>query len=163
MRCFFSCVERGENMYCDERDESYMVGEEEAIWLLRLLLPYLNELLFKMRALFSGDPATTMKARDLAHLSRSTLFPLFSFTTHACKPSLGSSLFQKFALPIRLSWQELVEKVAFDEAEKKKEIEVLLVIGGDHLVYLEISDKKLVEVKHIQLEYEISCPVEGNL
>ncbi|WOL19849.1 hypothetical protein Cni_G28651 [Canna indica] len=87
-------------MYCDERDESYLVGEEEAIWLLRLLLPYLNELLLKMRVVFSGDPATTMKARDLAPLSRSTLFPLFSFTTHACK----------------------VEKVAFDEVEKKKEI-----------------------------------------
>lgn len=46
-----------------ELDESYMVGEEEAIWLLRLLLPYINELLLKIRALFSGDPATTMKAR----------------------------------------------------------------------------------------------------
>ncbi|THU71695.1 hypothetical protein C4D60_Mb04t04200 [Musa balbisiana] len=51
---------RGESV---ELDESYMVGEEEAIWLLRLLLPYINELLLKIRALFSGDPATTMKAR----------------------------------------------------------------------------------------------------
>ncbi|URD98114.1 Reticulon [Musa troglodytarum] len=55
-----SVLHRGESV---EYDESYMVGEEEAIWLLRLLLPYVNELLLKIRALFSGDPATTMKAR----------------------------------------------------------------------------------------------------
>ncbi|XP_020599967.1 DNA damage-binding protein 1 [Phalaenopsis equestris] len=35
--------------------------------------------------------------------------------------------------------------------------QVLLAIGGGHLVYLEIGDGKLTEVKHIQLEYEISC------
>lgn len=50
-------------MECDERDERYMVGEEEAIWLLKLLLPYVNELLLKLRSLFSGDPATTLKVR----------------------------------------------------------------------------------------------------
>lgn len=38
-----------------------VVGEEEAIWVLKLLLPYLNEFLLKVRALFCGDPATTMK------------------------------------------------------------------------------------------------------
>ncbi|KAE8126091.1 hypothetical protein FH972_020837 [Carpinus fangiana] len=42
-------------------DSSYVLGEQEAIWLLRLFLPYVNELLLKLRALFSGDPATTMK------------------------------------------------------------------------------------------------------
>ncbi|KAL0918442.1 hypothetical protein M5K25_010451 [Dendrobium thyrsiflorum] len=35
--------------------------------------------------------------------------------------------------------------------------QVLLAIGGGHLVYLEIGEGKLTEVKHIQLEYEISC------
>ncbi|BBH08599.1 Reticulon family protein [Prunus dulcis] len=40
---------------------NYVVGEEEAMWLLKLVLPYLNELLLKMKALFSGDPATTIK------------------------------------------------------------------------------------------------------
>ncbi|OAY75001.1 DNA damage-binding protein 1a [Ananas comosus] len=35
--------------------------------------------------------------------------------------------------------------------------QVLLATGGGHLVYLEIGNAKLVEVKHIQLEYEISC------
>ncbi|PPR96317.1 hypothetical protein GOBAR_AA24353 [Gossypium barbadense] len=40
---------------------NYVVGEEEAIWLLKLVLPYLNEFLLKLRALFSGDPSTTMK------------------------------------------------------------------------------------------------------
>ncbi|XP_064947734.1 reticulon-like protein B21 isoform X2 [Musa acuminata AAA Group] len=56
-----SILRRGETMECDERDERYMVGEEEAIWLLKLLLPYVNELLLKLRSLFSGDPATTLK------------------------------------------------------------------------------------------------------
>nr|CAB3460553.1 unnamed protein product [Digitaria exilis] len=34
--------------------------------------------------------------------------------------------------------------------------QVLLATGGGHLVYLEIRDAKLVEVKHAQLEHEIS-------
>lgn len=45
----------------DARAERCMIGEEEAIWVLRFLLPYINEVLLKIRALFSGDPATTMK------------------------------------------------------------------------------------------------------
>ncbi|XP_059635566.1 reticulon-like protein B21 [Cornus florida] len=45
----------------DDRIQDYVVGEEEAVWLLELVLPYLNEFLLKLRALFSGDPATTMK------------------------------------------------------------------------------------------------------
>ncbi|GMI74364.1 damaged DNA binding protein 1A [Hibiscus trionum] len=35
--------------------------------------------------------------------------------------------------------------------------QVLLATGGGHLVYLEIGDGTLTEVKHAQLEYEISC------
>ncbi|KAJ1703919.1 hypothetical protein LUZ63_003698 [Rhynchospora breviuscula] len=35
--------------------------------------------------------------------------------------------------------------------------QVLLATGGGNLVYIEIRESKLVEVKHIQLEYEISC------
>jgi DNA damage-binding protein 1 len=46
-------------------------------------------------------------------------------------------------------------------------LQVLLATGGGHLVYLEIRDAKLVEVKHAQLEHEISCldlnPVRENL
>ncbi|XP_040997762.1 reticulon-like protein B21 isoform X2 [Juglans microcarpa x Juglans regia] len=42
-------------------DSSCVLGEQEAMWLLRLVLPYVNELLLKLRALFSGHPATTMK------------------------------------------------------------------------------------------------------
>ena len=38
-----------------------VLGEEEAIWLVKLILPYLNEFLLVLRALFSGDPGTTMK------------------------------------------------------------------------------------------------------
>lgn len=35
--------------------------------------------------------------------------------------------------------------------------QVLLATGGGHLVYLEIGDGTLTQVKHVQLEYEISC------
>ncbi|KAF9599350.1 hypothetical protein IFM89_036807 [Coptis chinensis] len=35
--------------------------------------------------------------------------------------------------------------------------EVLLATGGGHLVYLDIGDGVLTEVKHAQLEYEVSC------
>ncbi|RCV30580.1 hypothetical protein SETIT_6G107100v2 [Setaria italica] len=59
-----SIMNRGETVECDdERDEErcYLVGEEEAIWLLRLVLPYINEVLLNLRCLFSGEPATTMK------------------------------------------------------------------------------------------------------
>jgi hypothetical protein len=59
-----SIMNRGETVECDdERDENrcYLVGEEEAIWLLRLVLPYINEVLLSLRSLFSGEPATTMK------------------------------------------------------------------------------------------------------
>ncbi|XVF45973.1 hypothetical protein PTKIN_Ptkin02bG0250700 [Pterospermum kingtungense] len=35
--------------------------------------------------------------------------------------------------------------------------QVLVATGGGHLVYLEIGDGKLTEIKHAQLDYEISC------
>ncbi|CAI0394480.1 unnamed protein product [Linum tenue] len=40
---------------------SYVVGEGEAICVVKLVLPYLNECLLRIKALFSGDPSTTMK------------------------------------------------------------------------------------------------------
>ncbi|XP_010275780.1 PREDICTED: reticulon-like protein B21 isoform X2 [Nelumbo nucifera] len=45
----------------DDSNQTHVVGEEEAIWLIKLILPYLNEFLLKLRGLFSGDPSTTMK------------------------------------------------------------------------------------------------------
>ncbi|XP_021731361.1 reticulon-like protein B21 [Chenopodium quinoa] len=45
----------------DWRRENYVMGEEEAVWLVKLVLPYLNEFLLKLRGFFSGDPAVTMK------------------------------------------------------------------------------------------------------
>ncbi|KAK1323105.1 Reticulon-like protein B21 [Acorus calamus] len=44
-----------------DTDQKQVLGEEEAIWAVKLVLPYLNELLIKFKSLFSGDPATTMK------------------------------------------------------------------------------------------------------
>lgn len=49
----------------DETGQEYVFGVEEAMWLLKMFLPYINEFLLKLRALFSGDPATTMKVNSL--------------------------------------------------------------------------------------------------
>lgn len=57
---FRSILHRGA-LYVDDTSQEYVVGEEEAVWLLKLILPYINEFLSQIRALFSGDPATTMK------------------------------------------------------------------------------------------------------
>ncbi|CAA0806500.1 Reticulon-like protein B21 [Striga hermonthica] len=48
-------------MDVDSENQDLVVGEEDAMWIVKLILPYLNEFLLKLRALFSGDPATTMK------------------------------------------------------------------------------------------------------
>ncbi|KAH7546183.1 hypothetical protein FEM48_Zijuj01G0173500 [Ziziphus jujuba var. spinosa] len=59
---FRSIIYRG---VIDIDNTSYVVGEEESIWLVKLVLPYLNEFLLKLKALFSGDPCTTMKLAAL--------------------------------------------------------------------------------------------------
>nr|BAK07265.1 predicted protein [Hordeum vulgare subsp. vulgare] len=56
-----SLLNRGESVECDDERSHYLVGEEDAVWLLRLVLPYVNEVLLNLRSLFSGEPATTMK------------------------------------------------------------------------------------------------------
>ncbi|XP_047944746.1 reticulon-like protein B21 isoform X2 [Salvia hispanica] len=42
-------------------NQDCVIGEEEAIWVTKMLLPFINEFLLNLRALFSGDPSTTMK------------------------------------------------------------------------------------------------------
>ncbi|XP_015059681.1 reticulon-like protein B21 [Solanum pennellii] len=54
-------VDVGESSEC-------VVGDEEAMWILKLILPLINEFLLKIRALFSGDPSTTMKMAVLLFL-----------------------------------------------------------------------------------------------
>lgn len=44
-----------------------MLREDDAIWMLRLILPYLNEFLSRLKALFSGDPGTTIKVIFFSH------------------------------------------------------------------------------------------------
>ncbi|KAK8913727.1 Reticulon-like protein B21 [Platanthera zijinensis] len=56
-----SVLRRGEEQGMNDRDENHLIGEEDAIGFLRRILPYINELLLRTRALFSGDPETTMK------------------------------------------------------------------------------------------------------
>ncbi|KAL0451587.1 UNVERIFIED_CONTAM: Reticulon-like protein B21 [Sesamum latifolium] len=59
---FKSLITRGGSADVDETEEEcVVVGEEEAVWVVRVVLPYVNEFLVKLRALFSGDPATTIK------------------------------------------------------------------------------------------------------
>lgn len=48
------------------------------MWLVKMVLPYLNEFLVKLRALFSGDPATTMKVNFRIFFTHH--FPIFNFT-----------------------------------------------------------------------------------
>ncbi|EOA12504.1 hypothetical protein CARUB_v10026138mg [Capsella rubella] len=45
----------------EERQKIVGVREEDVKRMLRLIMPYLNESLFQLRALFSGDPSTTLK------------------------------------------------------------------------------------------------------
>lgn len=54
-------VDVGESSEC-------VVEEEEVMWILKLILPLINEFLLKIRALFSGDPSTTMKMAVLLFL-----------------------------------------------------------------------------------------------
>ncbi|KAI4380089.1 hypothetical protein MLD38_006315 [Melastoma candidum] len=63
-----SLVCRGRVME-EEEEGKYVLGEEEAMWVIRLVLPYLNEFLLKLKALFSGDPSTTMKLAVLLFVS----------------------------------------------------------------------------------------------
>ncbi|KAL9151145.1 hypothetical protein ABFS82_11G034400 [Erythranthe guttata] len=58
---FRSLINRGSLEMNNAKNKDFVVGEEEAIWAVKLFLPYLNEFLLKLRALFSGDPSTTMK------------------------------------------------------------------------------------------------------
>lgn len=74
----------------DVDELSYVVGEEEAFWLLKLVLPYLNEFLIKLRALFSGDPATTMKV-IIKFPSLNHLFFIFFFFTKLMHCAAGST------------------------------------------------------------------------
>ncbi|XP_042057892.1 reticulon-like protein B21 isoform X2 [Salvia splendens] len=54
---FRSLISRGS----ENGNEDCVIGEEEAVWVIKMLLPFINEFLLKLRALFSGDPSTTMK------------------------------------------------------------------------------------------------------
>lgn len=56
-------------------EEEYVVGEEEAVWLIKLVLPFFNEFLSKLRSLFSGDPATTMKVEQVNYFFSLLLLP----------------------------------------------------------------------------------------
>ncbi|KAL1553776.1 reticulon-like protein B21 isoform X1 [Salvia divinorum] len=57
---FRSLITRG-SVENESANQDCVIGEEEAIWVTKMLLPFINEFLLKLRALFSGDPSTTMK------------------------------------------------------------------------------------------------------
>ncbi|CAH2069577.1 unnamed protein product [Thlaspi arvense] len=60
MFVFKSVIHRG---IIEEEERHKVVGvrEEDVKRMLRLIMPYLNESLLQLRALFSGDPSTTLK------------------------------------------------------------------------------------------------------
>ncbi|KAL8152469.1 hypothetical protein V2J09_010229 [Rumex salicifolius] len=57
----FKCRQIMEGNGMDYSHGMVVIGEQEAIWVLRLMLPYVNDFLLTLKALFSGDPAVTMK------------------------------------------------------------------------------------------------------
>jgi len=63
----------------EERHKVVGVREEDVKRMLRLIMPYLNESLHQLRALFSGDPSTTLKV-SLFLLTFSPSFPLSPLT-----------------------------------------------------------------------------------
>ncbi|KAL2929951.1 Reticulon-like protein B21 [Bienertia sinuspersici] len=58
---FYKSFMNREVMDREEWPEKYVWGEEEAVWFVKLILPYMNEFVLKLRGIFSGDPAMTMK------------------------------------------------------------------------------------------------------
>lgn len=64
MNVLYEKCDRG-SVEKDNANQDCVIGEEEAIWVMKILLPYINEFLLKLRALFSGDPATTMKVDNI--------------------------------------------------------------------------------------------------
>lgn len=81
-----SIIRRENEVEDQDNDDGqyYVIGEEEAMWLMRKVLPYLNEFLLKLRALFYGDPATTMKLAVMLYVlarcgSSITIWKLFKF------------------------------------------------------------------------------------
>ncbi|CAN6993921.1 unnamed protein product [Brassica oleracea var. botrytis] len=58
---FKSVIRRGIVEVEEERHKGVGVREEDVKRILRLIMPYLNESLFQLRSLFSGDPSTTLK------------------------------------------------------------------------------------------------------
>ncbi|KAF8074411.1 hypothetical protein N665_1104s0019 [Sinapis alba] len=61
MFVFSAVIRRGLVEEEEERPKGVGVREEDVNRLLRLIMPYLNESLLQLRALFSGDPSTTLK------------------------------------------------------------------------------------------------------
>ncbi|KAK1309389.1 DNA damage-binding protein 1 [Acorus calamus] len=82
-----------------------------------------------------------------------------------CQDSVHNQLIQVTASAVRLvsssSRQLLQQWVAPPgysiNVATANETQILLATGGSNLVYMEIGDGKLIEMKHITLEYEISC------
>lgn len=123
---FRSILRRGEEPRFDDRDEKHLVGEEDAIRILRRILPYINELLLRSRALFSGDPETTMKmavilfvmARCGSSLTVTTLAKLAFYGVFTVPKALSSysvqlSRYGKFWLArFRDGWDSCTHKKA---------------------------------------------------
>ncbi|KAJ4911129.1 Reticulon-like protein B21 [Raphanus sativus] len=61
MFLFNAVIRRGIVEEEEERHKGAGVREEDVKRILRFIMPYLNESLLQLRALFSGDPSTTLK------------------------------------------------------------------------------------------------------
>ncbi|KAG6499251.1 hypothetical protein ZIOFF_039008 [Zingiber officinale] len=148
-----SFIRRGEEQsQCDE--SCNVVEEEDAIWLLKMLLPYINDLLLKLKTLFSGDPSTTLKLAgpksqieeeksdcfDLAccsvfwglHRSKSLLFLLFS------SDKTWSVGFFMLVVAVKLYQQSAAENSSSrkEEGEEQKEGQEDSMAGQSQLLKL---------------------------
>lgn len=180
-----SILRRGEDPEFNDRDEKYLVGEEDAIRFLRRILPYINELLLRIRALFSGDPETTMKmavilfvmARCGSSLTISTLAKLAFYGVFTVPKALSSysaqlSRHSKFWLArFQDGWESCTHKkaIAFalftliwnissTIARIWAVFMLVIVIRLYHRCMIMTSDEDEVSGDKQQREYQLSSP-----
>ncbi|KAL6534887.1 hypothetical protein OROGR_013562 [Orobanche gracilis] len=96
-------ISRGSMDMDSSTKQDCVVGEEEAIWVVKLLLPYLNEFLLTLRALFSGDPATTMKLAVLLFILARCGSSITIWKMAKLGALSGRLLFRESAPPIPLA------------------------------------------------------------
>ncbi|CAB4319184.1 unnamed protein product [Prunus armeniaca] len=99
---------------------NYVVGEEEAMWLLKLVLPYLNELLLKMKALFLGILLPQLRCGSsitIWTMSKVGFFGVFTLPKVCSLYSAQLTVYAKFWIRrFRDAWESCTHKKALTVA-----------------------------------------------